>query len=84
MEVDEHDLDGTEDFANALSTPNAIHGAGQVVLWCTCEASIMTLESGGLGAVAKKMRKKQGWCIVPRGYALYCVGDGGKMKEKKT
>lgn len=82
MDVDEHDLDGTEDFAGALSTPNAIHGTDQAVLWRKCEASIISVESGGFGPVMKKMAKSQGWCIVPRGYALYCVGDGGQLKKQ--
>ncbi|KAG7408428.1 hypothetical protein Forpe1208_v012034 [Fusarium oxysporum f. sp. rapae] len=83
MDVDEHDLDGTEDFANALKTPYAIHGTDQTVLWRDCEASIISIESeGGHATVIKKMKNKQGWCIVPRGYALYCVGDGGQLKKK--
>ena len=80
-DVVESDLDGTEDFANALSTPDSIYGEGRVVIWRQCEASILSVGTDGkLGSVVKNMTKKQGRCVVPRGYALYCVGAGGQLK----
>ncbi|KAK7219254.1 hypothetical protein V2G26_007257 [Clonostachys chloroleuca] len=82
MDSVENDLDGTEDFTNALSTPDSIYGDGGVVLWRNCEASILSVSTDGkLGGVVKSMTKMQGSCVVPRGYALYCVGTGGHLKK---
>lgn len=82
MDIDENDLDGTEDFTNAVSTPDLVYGDGGVVLWRECEASVLVVGAGGkLGDVVKIMEKTKGWCTLPRGYVLYCVGTGGRLKK---
>ncbi|KFG83290.1 hypothetical protein MANI_029743 [Metarhizium anisopliae] len=82
QDIIENDLDGTEDFTNALSTPDSIYGDDRAVLWCNCEASILSVGTDGkLAGVVKSMTKTRGWCVVPRGYALYCVGTGGHLKK---
>jgi hypothetical protein len=33
----------------------------------------------GLGNIVKHMNKS-GWCVLPGGYGLYCIGDGEHLK----
>jgi len=82
QDTTENDLDGTEDWTNASSTPNAIIGDGGEVIWRDCQASILPVSlDGKFGKAVKIMAKNKGRCVVPRGYALYCVGAGGQLKK---
>ena len=81
-DITENDLDGSEDWMSALSTPNVIVGSGGEVIWRDCHASIMLVGSDGkYGKVVKIMEKKKGRCVLLRGYALYGVGIGGQLKQ---
>lgn len=81
-EIVANELRGNEDFTNALRTPEAIYGNDGVVFWRDCSQAIIleVNNDGKLGKIVKNM-STSGWCVLPRGYALYCLGDGGRLKK---
>lgn len=61
-------------------TPMWIDGAGQTVLWSGCYVTLN--ERRGDDWVGVEMLERDGEGILPRGWALYLVGDKGRVKER--
>ncbi|KPM36577.1 hypothetical protein AK830_g9979 [Neonectria ditissima] len=60
-------------------TPKWIEGAGQDVFWWGCEVTLNELQGDKWVGVLELAHDGEG--PLPRGWALYCTGEQGKVRE---
>ncbi|KPA37223.1 5 -nucleotidase [Fusarium langsethiae] len=74
-------LTSTEALREGSSrTPKWIEGAGQTVIWSDCIVTLNERQGDNWVGVDELERHAEG--SLPRGWALYCTGDKGKVKER--
>ncbi|KAH6953738.1 hypothetical protein BKA56DRAFT_240236 [Ilyonectria sp. MPI-CAGE-AT-0026] len=67
-------------LAGSSNTPKWIEGAGQMVFWSSCDVTLNERQGDKWVGVDELDRDGEG--SLPRGWALYCTGDQGKVKER--